>query len=221
LFSYAIIAEQKSRQKAQVLAQQVETLAASLERTRIARDIHDSLGHSLTGLQIQLTVAQKFRQRNLDKSFTAVDTAKALTDQCIEDIKRSLKTIRDSHFDLDRALQDLLNRYQQNKYLKIESLISLPKLSLPVSHNVYCLLKEALINIEKHSQATFIRLNLQGMETEIILEIEDNGIGFDAQQFHSGYGIKGMKERVQLHNGKITIDSVGDRGTKIYIAIPR
>jgi signal transduction histidine kinase len=59
------------------------------------------------------------------------------------------------------------------------------------------------------------------MENEIILEVEDNGIGFDANQFYSGYGIKGMRERVQLHNGKITIDSVCDRGTKIYIAIPR
>ncbi|MEO0014037.1 MAG: hypothetical protein RLZZ535_2426, partial [Cyanobacteriota bacterium] len=104
---------------------------------------------------------------------------------------------------------------------KIESLISLPKLSLPVGHHIYCLLKEALINIEKHSQATFIRLHLQAMENEIILEVEDNGIGFDANQFYSGYGIKGMRERVQLHNGKITIDSVCDRGTKIYIAIPR
>jgi signal transduction histidine kinase len=221
LFSYALIAEQKSRQKAELLTQQVENLAASLERTRIARDIHDSLGHSLTGLQIQLSVAQKFRQRNLAKSFEAVDTAKVLADLCIEDIKRSLKTMRDSNFDLDRAIHDLLNRYKQNKSLQIESLISLPKLSLPVGHNIYCLIKEALINIEKHSQATFIRLHLQGMENEIILEVEDNGIGFDANQFYSGYGIKGMKERVQLHNGKITIDSVCDRGTKIYIAIPR
>ncbi|MFM2315089.1 MAG: hypothetical protein RLZZ04_4365, partial [Cyanobacteriota bacterium] len=123
LFSYAIIAEQKSRQKAQLLAQQVENLAASLERTRIARDIHDSLGHSLTGLQIQLTVAQKFRQRNLAKSFEAIDIAKVLIDQCIEDIKRSLKTMRNSNFDLDRAINDLLNRYKQDKSLKIESLI--------------------------------------------------------------------------------------------------
>ncbi|MEO0012338.1 MAG: hypothetical protein RLZZ535_727, partial [Cyanobacteriota bacterium] len=157
LFSYAIIAEQKSRQKAELLTQKVENLAASLERTRIARDIHDSLGHSLTGLQIQLSVAQKFRQRNLAKSFEAVDTAKVLADLCIEDIKRSLKTMRDSNYDLDRAIHDLLNRYRQDKSVKIESLISLPKLSLPVGHHIYCLLKEALINIEKHSQATFIR----------------------------------------------------------------
>jgi signal transduction histidine kinase len=151
----------------------------------------------------------------------AVDTAKVLTDQCVEDVKRSLKTIRDSHFDLDRALNHLIERHRQDKSLKIQALIRLPKLSLQISHNVYCLLKEALINIEKHSQATFIRLHLQARETEIILEIEDNGIGFDAQQFHSGYGIKGMKERVQLHNGRITIDSVCDRGTKIHVTIPR
>jgi signal transduction histidine kinase len=221
LFSYTIIAEQKSRQKAQLLTQQVENLAASLERTRIARDIHDSLGHTLTSLQIQLAVAQKFRQRNQDKTFEAVDTAKFLADRSIEDVKRSLKSMRESNFDLNRALDTLIDRHRQNKYLKINSAISLPQLSLQVSHNMYCILKETLINIEKHANATYVRLDIQVKEDEIVLEVEDNGRGFDERQFHSGYGIKGMKERVQLLGGKVAIDSMRDRGTKIRVTIPR
>lgn len=221
LFSYTIIAEQKSRQKAQFLTHKVENLAVSLERTRIARDIHDSLGHTLTSLQIQLAVAQKFRQRNPEKTFEAVDTAKVLTDRCIEDVKRSLKTMRSANFDLDRALNTLIDRHRQNQSLKISSLINLPKLSVQVSHHIYCILKEALINIEKHSLATSIRLEFYTTEDEIILKVEDNGVGFDDRQFHSGYGIKGMKERVQLLDGKIAIDSVRDRGTKILVTIPR
>jgi signal transduction histidine kinase len=63
LMSLLVIAERKSRQKAEALAQEIEILAANLERTRIARDIHDSLGHTLTNLQVQLVVAQKLRQR--------------------------------------------------------------------------------------------------------------------------------------------------------------
>jgi signal transduction histidine kinase len=221
LFSYTIVAEQKSKQKAEFLAQQVENLAASLERTRIARDIHDSLGHTLTSLQIQLAVAQKFRQRSLDKTFEAVDTAKLLADRCIEDVKRSLKTMRSTNFDLDRALETLIDRYRQNKSLTINSLISLPKLSLQVSHNIYCIAKEALINIEKHSHATSVRLDFHATGSEIILEVEDNGIGFEEQKFYSGYGIKGMKERVQLLDGTIMIDSVRDRGTKILVIITK
>jgi signal transduction histidine kinase len=221
LFSYTIIAERESRQKAEFLTQKVEDLAASLERTRIARDIHDSLGHTLTSLQIQLAVAQKFRQRNLDKTFEAVDLAKSLVDRCIEDVKRALKTMRESNFNLDRALETLIDRHRQNTSLTINSLMSLPKLSLQVSHNLYCIVKEALINIEKHSHATYVRLSFYTTESEILLEMEDNGIGFEEKQFYSGYGIKGMKERVQLLDGKMTIDSVRDRGTKIRIIMPR
>lgn len=61
MFSSMIVSEEKTRQRADELSQQVETLAATIERTRIAREIHDSLGHTLTDLDIQLEVAQKLR----------------------------------------------------------------------------------------------------------------------------------------------------------------
>lgn len=74
MFCSMLIAEQKSRQRVEELGIQVESLAATLERTRIARDIHDSLGHTLTDLHIQLAVAQKLRFHNPDQAFQAVDT---------------------------------------------------------------------------------------------------------------------------------------------------
>jgi signal transduction histidine kinase len=83
-FSFMVIAEQKSRKRAEALAEQVETLAATLERTRIARDIHDSLGHSLTNLNSRLTVAQKkLQQHDVNAVCEAVDTAKFLATQCM------------------------------------------------------------------------------------------------------------------------------------------
>jgi signal transduction histidine kinase len=82
-FTFVVLAERKSRQQAEMLAKQVETLAASLERTRIARDIHDSLGHTLTDLDIQLEVVQALRHADLNQSFQAIDNAKLLSKQCI------------------------------------------------------------------------------------------------------------------------------------------
>ncbi len=104
LFSSAVGAEYKSRKKAEALAEQVEILAADWERIRIARDLHDSLGHTLTNLDIQLAVAQKLRDRDPQKASMALDTAKMLSSQCIEDVSHAVKTMRDSNFDLDRAL---------------------------------------------------------------------------------------------------------------------
>ena len=102
LLSFAVIAERKSRQKAEFLAKEVEALAATLERTRIARDIHDSLGHTLTTLDIQLEVAQTLRQRAPEQALQALDTAKLLASQCLADVRRAVQTMRQTNFNLNQ-----------------------------------------------------------------------------------------------------------------------
>ncbi|MEM6450205.1 MAG: histidine kinase, partial [Cyanobacteria bacterium P01_D01_bin.105] len=102
-----IASEQKSRHQAEDLVQQVETLAKDLERARIARTIHDSLGHTLTNLNIQLQLAQRLRKTDPDQAFQAVDLAQSLSIQCIEDVSYSLSYIRQADFDLDSAIARL------------------------------------------------------------------------------------------------------------------
>ena len=84
LLSRMAISEQKSRKKAEALTTEIEGLAVTLERTRIAREIHDALGHTLTNLQMQLAVAQEFKERDLPLVFESIDSARELTDDCIE-----------------------------------------------------------------------------------------------------------------------------------------
>ena len=88
LLGFVIVAERKSRQRAEVLSKEVETLAANVERLRIAREIHDSLGHTLTSLGMQLEVAQKLRDHNLEKSFHSLDNAALLAAQCLQDVRQ-------------------------------------------------------------------------------------------------------------------------------------
>lgn len=221
LLSFAVIAEQTSRKRAEALAQQVETLAASLERTRIARDIHDCLGHTLTNLQMQLVVAQKFRQQNPAKTFQAIDTAKLLTDQCIEDVSHALCTIRSFDFDLNQALATLVEQIAQNQSLCIQWEINLPELPLQTRHHIYCIVKEGLINIQKHAYASAVRFQGQVTPNEMILELEDNGQGFDPHAQNLGYGLQGMGERVRALGGNLAIQSSPGQGTFIRVTIPR
>jgi signal transduction histidine kinase len=179
LFSSVVIAERKSRQQAEVLAEQVETLATALERNRIARDMHDSLGHTLTNLNVQLEVAQRFRQRDLDKAFQALDMAKILGNQCIEDVSLALQTMRQSDFDLDRSLKTLFEQVRQNQSLQVYWEGKLPQLSLQANHQIYCIVKEGLINVQKHARASYVRFKGQSTTESIILELEDDGIGFN------------------------------------------
>jgi signal transduction histidine kinase len=219
LFSSVVISEQKSRQKAEELAQQVETLAATLERTRIARDIHDSLGHTLTNLDIQLEVAQKLRDRNPDKAFQAVDTAKMLSSQCIEDVSRALKTMRQSDFDLNQALSTLIENFRQHQSGRVHSEINLPSLPLQTSHQIYCIVKEGLTNIQKHAKANFVCFLARGSAESIILKLEDNGVGFDDKSTQTGFGLQGIAERVQILGGGLEIDSTLGQGTRIQVTL--
>lgn len=222
LFSSMVISEQRSRRRAEVLAQEVESLGVALERTRIAREIHDSLGHTLTNLQVQLSVAQEFRQYNLDQAFRAIDVAKLLTDQCIEDVSQSLSTLRQSHANLDQTLNSLIEQIKQNSSVEIYWEINLPSLPIPLSHHLYCIVKEGLVNIQKHAQASKILIRGQVIAEEIILEIADNGRGFDCQMPRSGFGLKGIEERVKLLGGQLKIHSQLNQGqgTQLQIIIP-
>lgn len=220
LFSSMVIAEQRSRQQAEMLAQQVESLGVTLERTRIARDIHDSLGHTLTGLQVQLAVAQEFRQHNLDHTFQAIDVAKQLADQCIEDVSRSLSTMRQPHLNLNQALNSLIEQVEQNQSFQIRWEMNLPDFSLSESYHLYCIIKEGLLNIQKHAQASSICIRGQATSEAVMLEIVDNGRGFDLQMPRSGFGLKGIEERVQALNGRFKLHSQPNQGTQIQIVIP-
>lgn len=215
-----VIAEQKSRKRAEALAQQVESLGIALERTRIARDIHDSLGHTLTNLQVQLAVAQEFRQHDINQAFRAIDLAKGLADQCVEDVSRSLSTMRQFNLNLNQACNSLIEQVKQNQAWQIQWQMNLPDLPLSISYHLYCIVKEGLINIQKHAQASRICIRGERTPEGIVLEIDDNGRGFDPQMPKTGFGLKGIEERVQSLNGRLKIHSQLNQGTQIQIVVP-
>ena len=220
-FCSVIVAEYKSRKRAEALAEQVETLAINLERTRIARDIHDSLGHTLTNLDIQLKVARKLRDRDSAKAWQAMDKASVLSAQCIEDVSHAVQTMRRNDFDLNRALGNLVEQIRNERTIQIQWEIDLPQLSLSTSHQIYCVVKEGLINIQKHSAASKVFFQGYSTATEIVLKLNDNGVGFDPQQVASGFGLQGILERVQAIKGRLEIASAPGEGTQILVTIPQ
>lgn len=215
-----IATEQKSRQRAEDLLQQVEALTKDLERARIARTIHDSLGHTLSNLNIQLQLAQRLRKTDPDQAFQTVDLAKALSIQCIEDVGYSLSYIRQADFNLDKAIERLIDQLQQN--ISIVTNVKMPSLPipLPIRHQVYMILKECLINVQKHSKASHLRLDGTVTQMGLSLDLEDDGVGFVYRQSPTGFGLKGISERIQMLGGQLNIKSVLGHGTLIQIEIP-
>jgi signal transduction histidine kinase len=216
ILSIILLSERQSRMRAESLSKEVETLSASLERSRIARDIHDSLGHLLTTLDIHLEVAQKLRDRDPNQSIDALNTAKQLSTQCLREVRNAVQSIRGTEFDLNQSLITLAAHLSPT--LKIYSDCRFPALPLQMSHQIYCIVQEALTNVQRHAQATQVKLCGSADEQAIILSIEDNGIGFEIQSPRLGFGLRGIEERVQLMDGKLMLNT--EAGTCLRIRIP-
>ena len=226
LLSMTVLAERKSRQQAAELSKEVEALAADLERTRIARDIHDSLGHTLTTLDVQLEVAQTLQTQDPERAAKALATAKSLSNQSLQDVRRAVSTMRYGHFNLPAALNSLVEQMKQTQPLnagpfQVETQINLPNLPLQVSQQLFLIMKEGLTNIQKHSQASVVKLWAQTTQDAITVGLSDNGVGFSPDDSSPGFGLRGMQERVQLLDGKMSVRSAAGQGTLIQVTIPQ
>jgi signal transduction histidine kinase len=218
-------AEQKSRQKADRLTHQVETLATDLERNRIARDIHDTLGHSLTSLDVQIELAQRLQALEPERAQESIDLAKKLSSQALDNVRQALGTMKRSNFDLTEAIVALS---EQNYPFQILVDVRFPQLPLQTSYQLYCIVQESLTNIQKHAQADRVTITGSIISNGTILEICDNGKGFNLvgvasalpNRPHSGFGLRNMKERVQCLGGEFALHSKIGRGTQLKIFVP-
>jgi signal transduction histidine kinase len=220
LFACSMADEQKNRQRAERLTQEVEGLAANLERTRIAREIHDVLGHSLTTLNIQLELAQRLYLRNPEQGITSLNVAKQLASGCLTDVQKSVHGWRQQDFDLTEAVSQLVEQVQHNSDMSINLDIDLLSIPLQTSHQIYCIFQEGLTNIQKHANAKTVSLKGDKTSDTIFLELTDEGCGFNPQAAHQGFGLRGMEERVQIMGGSLSIDSAPGQGTRLQVVIP-
>jgi signal transduction histidine kinase len=222
LMSAIILQEQRSRAKAEQLAAEVEVLAATVERSRIAREIHDSLGHRLTTLDVQLELAQKLQTRDPDRAQQSIDIAKQLAHQCLQDVRHAVHSMANQSFDLNHAVHNLIQPLQANPELKLETRIDFPAtLPATLGHQIYCIIQEGLTNIQRHSKATQIQLQGYTIDQHIHVELSDNGIGFNLDQASKGFGLRSMNERAQLIGGNLALRSFPNNGTQIHLSIPQ
>jgi signal transduction histidine kinase len=211
--------EQESRRKAEALKLEMDSMALTLERERIARDIHDSLGHALTGLNVQLQLAQKLVDSDPTKSREAIALARGFATRAVADVRRAVRAVRDSYFDFPGAVKELVETIESSGGCKVTSMLDCQLLPPQLSHDLFFLIQEALTNVQRHAHATSVDLELSCGD-QVHLRVKDNGIGFSKEGSTPGFGITGMEERVASLGGTITIDSAAGAGTDISITIP-
>lgn len=203
---------------------QVEELAAVQERNRIAREIHDSLGHALTNLNVQIQAVLKLWPHNPEAAHGFLEQAQQLGTMAMQEVRQSVSTLRadqQTEPPLQEAIATLLQEFRQSTGIPITASITLSSsLSPQVTHTLFRLTQEALTNICKHAQATTAHLELTADLDKVYLAIADDGQGFSYHQNTSGYGLQGMEERVAAMNGDFHLETAPGQGCRITVTLP-
>ncbi len=212
-----------ANQQLREYAVQVEELAIAKERNRLAREIHDGLGHYLTTVHMQVQASKAVMTKDPQKAREALDKALDLTHQALADVRRSVAALRSPAM-ADMTLPDMLAELikaadvgHMEASLEIKGEVRL--LSPQARLTLYRSAQEALNNAFKHSQATHLKVTLDFQLPErVVLLVEDNGQG--TERLDGGFGLIGMKERVHLLNGEVQFVSARGQGFKVEVRLP-
>jgi signal transduction histidine kinase len=225
-------AELARRQNQQLLEElratqnQLQELAVAEERTRLARELHDSLGHQLTVAVVQLEGAQRLIPTRPEQASEMIGTMREELKNALADLRRTVTVLRSPIADnlpLDSALLTLSQSFQQNTGLitRFNAASNLPE--LPESYRLafYRAAQEGLTNIQRHSNAQNAWINLEADHEQITLTIEDDGKGLDQfTEKGSGVGLVGLGERASQLGGEMRITQRESGGTKLIFTIP-
>lgn len=233
----ALIAERQSREELEIAhdklaitneqlrhyALRIEDQATLQERNRIAREIHDGLGHTLAAQTIQLNNALLFWKSEDEKAVEFLKQAKQLGSEAFLEIRKSVSVLR-SHplqgLSLESAIDKLLQDFQRLRAIEVSKSIRLPvPLSQEMNTTLYRIVQESLTNIHKHADATMVTVGLQQHAGQIHLSVSDNGKGFDPAQNTTGFGLQGMRERVAAAGGQFAIYSESGNGCRISVSL--
>lgn len=206
------------------LNQRIEELATLEERNRIARDIHDSLGHLLTGLNVQMETALALWKVNPERAYAFLSKAKQLGSDALQATRQSVSDLRFDPLE-GRSLQEAVAVLTQNFYratgMQPVCQIQLDRSLSPRLNTVlYRVVQEGLTNICKHANATTVSIQIQSAELNLSLRLQDNGTGFQVDANQTGFGLQGMRERVTVLGGELSILSQPGAGCCISLFLP-
>ncbi|MBD3881879.1 response regulator [Phormidium tenue FACHB-886] len=214
----------RSLEQEKALNQRIEAMTAIEERNRIARDIHDSLGHALVALSIQLETALTLWQADASKAYSFVREAKQLSADALQAVRHSVSDLRADPLQeklLEAAIVTLTQEFHHTSGILPDSQI---ELSHPTSNlintAIYRIVQEGLTNILKHADASIVQLRIHSAATGLHLTLQDNGKGFHPSANPTGFGLRGMQERASAVGGQLSIDSTPQQGCRITAFFP-
>jgi len=199
---------------------QAEELAAARERARIARDVHDIVGHSLTAVQAQLCGALAVYERDAERSVRLVQSALTLTEASLGDVRQSVSALRSEPG--PSLIEELRSLFSTTEQMGLTAELLLQgepyQPSAMVSLAVVRMVQECITNSRRHGAASRLRVTLIYGEGVLSAQVEDDGAGADG--LVPGVGLNGIRERVTMLGGELKIEAQSGVGVRLAARIP-
>ncbi len=220
-------AEQASSREHELrlLYEQAQELAALQERQRLARELHDSVSQALYGISLGAHTAGEALESDPEQAMASIEYVIALAEAGLAEMRALIFELRPESLEIEglvaaltRQVAVLRSRY---KLTVDATLDDEPDLPLEMKHALYRVAQEAFHNIVRHARASTVALRLARQNNEIILQVRDNGKGFDPTgPFPGHFGVRSMRERVAKMGGTFTIENAPGEGTCIDVRVP-
>ena len=218
-------------------AAQEQELAVLRERTRLAREMHDTLGHALVLVSVKLEAAQRLRELDPQRCDRELEATKEIVRSSMKELRASIANLRSPTLEREpacRALSRYAREMAQRNDLRVAYDLHPDIEGLPenIEETLWKVGLEALTNIEKHAQARNVLLHISRQNGQIVLKIADDGVGLPAhlcehQENTSDYaspvghyGLSGIQERVKNAQGELSIHTNDAQGTTIEVHLP-
>ena len=203
----------RKNQALKLSQEEIRKLAASAERERIARDLHDLLGHTLTLITVKAELAAKLAERDLAGAAREIHDVERISREALVQVREAVGGYRSGSLTGELANARVALTAAN---VKLAEKIEPPKLSAAQDSALAMVLREAVTNVIRHSNAQHCRIELDKQERQLRLLIVDDGRG---GAIHESNGLRGMRERLSAVSGQLRIDS-GHAGTRLTVLLP-
>jgi signal transduction histidine kinase len=213
----------EANQQLRAYAAQAEELATMKERNRLAREIHDTLGHHLTTVNVQLEAARAVLESDPERARRALDNAQSMTRKGLDEVRSSVAALRASPIErrpLSEAMGALVDELEASGIVAEFVLMGRPRELAPeVQLALYRTAQEGLTNVRRHARASWAEVRLDYQDpARVRLTVEDNGVG--ATSAEGGFGLLGVRERIRLLDGKMRTETTPREGFTLTVEVP-
>lgn len=208
----------------QTYAAQVETLAVAEERNRLAREMHDTLGHRLTVVAVQLEAIIRLIVTDPERATAMARAAREEVRTALAELRQTVAALRtplEADLPLEPALRRLAAEFEMATGLPVTLHLPAALPALPATHRLalYRAAQEGLTNVQKHAAATQAWLTLTVTDGQVSLSIADDGRG-PATDAVGGFGLRGLRERADYLGGTVTLRPGPQGGTELVMTLP-